>query len=69
MTMQVEDLKKLAPLMKALKIKLHLHGDGLLQYVGKELGFKTDYESGVRQRARLFKRDWTHKARILWQHL
>ena len=69
MTMQVEDLKLLAPLLKKLGIKLHLHGDGLLQYVGKELGFRTDYESAVGQRVRLFNRELTHKARILWQHI
>ena len=69
MTMQVEDLKMLAPLIKKFNIKLHLHGDGLLQYVGKELGFRTDYENAIQQRVRLFTRDWTHKAGILWQHV
>ena len=69
MTMQVEDLKLLAPLMKKLKINLHLHGDGLLQYVGKELGFRTDYESAIGQRFRILNRNFMHKARILWQHV
>lgn len=69
MTMQIEDLKKLSPLFKALKKKLIFHGDGLLQTVAGELGFKTDYENVVSQRLRLLKRDWAHKARILWQHV
>lgn len=69
MTIQVEDLKKLTPLLRRLQIKVHVHGDGLLPHVAKELGFRTDYENAVQQRIRLLKRDWTHKARILWQHI
>lgn len=69
MIMQVEDLKKLVPLIASLKVKLHLHGDGLLQHVAKELGFRTDYEGVVRQYVRIFARDWMHKAAILWQHV
>lgn len=69
MAMQIEDLKSLAPLIKELKIKMHLHGDGLLQYVGKELGFRTDYESAAMQKIRIFKRDLKHKAAILWQYV
>jgi hypothetical protein len=69
MALQVEDLKKLVQLIRFAKVKLHFHGDGLLQHVAAELGFRTDYESDFHQRMRLFKRDWTHKATILWQHV
>ena len=69
MTMQVDDLKKLAPLIKKLQIKLHLHGDGLLQYVARELGFHTDYENSVQKHMRIFAREFKHKATILWQHV
>jgi uncharacterized Rossmann fold enzyme len=69
MTIQVEDLKKLAPLINRLKIKLFVHGDGLLQHVARELGFRTDYENAVQKWIREFVRDWTHKATILWQHV
>ena len=69
MTMQVNDLKKLVPLIKYTGAKMHFHGDGLLQWVARELGFRTDYENVVQQWLREFKRDWTWKATILWQHL
>ena len=69
MLTQVEDLKKMVPLLTSQKVKVHLHGDGLLQYVAKELGFRTDYESVVWQYARIFSRDWMHKTTILWQHV
>lgn len=67
MFMQVEDIKKLGPLVKALNIKLHFHGDGLLQHVAKELGFQTDYENQIRQSIRIFAREFKHKSTILWQ--
>jgi len=69
MTIQVEDLKQLAPLLNSLKITLFAHGDGLLQHVAREYGFRTDYENVVQQWLREFKRDWTRKATILWQHI
>mgnify|MGYP001607884740 CR=1 FL=1 len=69
MTVQVEDLKQLTPLLRRLKIKLHAHGDGLLQHIAMELGFRTDYENVVQQWLREFRRDWTRKATILWQHV
>lgn len=69
MTMQVDDLKALAPLIKDLKIKLHFHGDGLLQHIARELGIRTDYENVVQQRIRILKRDFKRKAAILWQHV
>ena len=69
MTIQVEDFKILGPKFTKRGVRFILHGDGLLQTVAKELGYETDYESVVKQRMRLFKRDWTHKAKILWQHV
>jgi uncharacterized Rossmann fold enzyme len=69
MTIQVEDLKKLAPLINFLKIRLFFHGDGMLQHVARELGFRTDYEGVVQQHVRIFARNWIHKATILWQHV
>lgn len=69
MTIQVEDLKQLAPLLHKLNIKLHAHGDGLLQHVAKEFGFKTDYENAVQKWVREFVREWKHKTTILWQHV
>lgn len=69
MTMQTKDLETLAPLIKRLNIKLFAHGDGLLQHIARELGFRTDYENVVQQWIREVKRDWQHKATILWQHV
>ena len=69
MALQTKDLEKLVPLIKRCKARLRFHGDGLLQWVARELGFRTDYENVVQQWLREFKRDWTHKARILWQHV
>ena len=69
MTIQVEDLKQLAPLLNNLNVKLFAHGDGLLQHVARELGFRTDYETEIQQWLREFKRDWKRKATILWQHV
>jgi uncharacterized Rossmann fold enzyme len=65
MTMQVIDLKKLTPLIKQLGIKMHFHGDGLLQHVARELGFRTDYET----RGQQVVREWGKRARILWAQL
>lgn len=69
MTLQVEDLKKLVPLIRFVKAKMFFHGDGLLQHVARELGFRTDYENVVQQYLRIFAREWKHKATILWQHV
>ena len=69
MLTQVNDLKNMVPLLTSQNVKLHLHGDGLLQHVARELGFRTDYESAVQQHIRIFARDWKHKATILWQHV
>jgi hypothetical protein len=69
MTIQVEDLKSLAPLTKRLKIGLHFHGDGLMQRVASELGFRTDYESALQQFVRLTVAFWATRARVLWLNL
>lgn len=65
MVMQINDLKKLTPIIESLDVKLHFHGDGLLQYVAKELGYRTDYET----RSAQLVREWKTKARILWSQL
>lgn len=67
MTTQVEDIKKLVPLIKFCKTKLHFHGDGLLQHVARELGFRTDYENVVQQFVREVATFWTRRAKVLWQ--
>ena len=69
MTIQVDDLKKLAPLIRRLGIGLFAHGDGLLQHVARELGFRTDYETVAQQWLREIVRDWKRKTTILWQHV
>lgn len=67
MTMQIEDLKKLVPLIKLVKARMHFHGDGLLQHVARELGFRTDYENALQQWVRLFVRNLKIRATYLWQ--
>lgn len=69
MTMQVNDLEKLAPLIKSLRIGMHFHGDGLLQHVARELGFRTDYENRLQQRVRQVVDFWTRRARVLWLNI
>ena len=62
MTMQVNDLEKLAPLIKRLGIRMHFHGDGLLQHVARTLGFRTDYDNGYQRAVRAAARWWLTKA-------
>jgi len=69
MTIQIEDLKSLAPMAKSLGIKLHFHGDGLLQRVASDLGCRTDYESAWAQALRLAASFWTVRAKVLWLNL
>ena len=69
MTIQVEDFKILGPKFTKRGVRFILHGDGLLQHVARELGFRTDYENVVQQWLREFKRDWQRNATILWQHI
>jgi len=52
MTMQVTDLEHLAPVIKPLGIMVHFHGDGLLQYVARSLGFRTDYDNAYQRAVR-----------------
>ncbi len=52
MTMQVNDLEKLAPVIKPLGIMVHFHGDGLLQYAARTLGFRTDYDNAYQRKVR-----------------
>lgn len=65
MVMQINDLKKLTPIIESLEVKMRFHGDGLLQHVAKELGYRTDYETRPQQ----FLREWTRKTKILWSNL
>ena len=69
MTLQVEDLKNLAPLIKFVGVKMFFHGDGLLQHVAREYGFRTDYENPVTQWFREFFNFWTRRATILWWNI
>ena len=67
MTMQVSDLEKLAPLIKRLGIRMHFHGDGLLQYVARTLGFRTDYDNAYQRAVRAALRWWITKLIPAWQ--
>ena len=67
MAMQVSDLEKLAPLIKRLGIRMHFHGDGLLQYVARTLGFRTDYDNAYQRAVRAAVRWWLTKALPMYQ--
>lgn len=69
MTLQVEDLKKLVPLIRFCKARMFFHGDGLLQHVARELGFRTDYENALQQFVRESVRFWATRSKILWLNL
>lgn len=69
MALQTKDLEKLVPLIKMCKVRMHFHGDGLLQWVARELGFRTDYENIVQQFVREVKNFCTRRALVLWQNL
>ena len=69
MTLQVEDIKKLVPLIKYVGARMHFHGDGLLQRVASELGFRTDYETRAAQMLRLAISFLTVRAKVLWLNL
>ena len=62
MTMQINDLEKLAPLIRWTKIRMHFHGDGLLQHVARSLGFRTDYDNSYQRMVRAVLRWWLTKA-------
>ena len=68
MTRQVDDFKLLAPSLKALGIKLIVHGDGILPHLAMTMGYQTDKST----RLELFKAMVSGakvKARILWSHI
>lgn len=65
MTVQVNDLEHLAPLVKRLGIRMHFHGDGLMQWVARTLGFRTDYDNGYQRAVRAAARWWLTKV-IPW---
>ena len=58
MTLQVRDLESLVPLIKFVGVKLHFHGDGLLQHVARTLGFRTDYDNTYQRWVRAALRWW-----------
>lgn len=66
MTMQVKDLEKLSPVIKYLGIKMHFHGDGLLQHVARNLGFLTDYDNTIQRWVRTALHWWLTKAIPVW---
>ena len=49
MTIQVGDLEKLSPMINRLGLRLHFHGDGLMQHVARTLGLRTDYDNAVQR--------------------
>ena len=69
MTIQVEDLKSLVHVIKLVGARLHFHGDGMLQWVARELGFRTDYESAWAQALRLAVNFFTVRAKVLWLNI
>lgn len=69
MTLQVEDLKNLVPLIKFVGVRMFFHGDGLLQHVARELGFRTDYETRLQQFIRETVDFWSRRARVLWLNI
>ena len=69
MTVQVDDLKNLVPLIKFVKARMHFHGDGLLQWVARELGFRTDYENPIQLFLRYWAKFWMVRSKVLWQNL
>lgn len=69
MTLQVEDLKKLVPLIKFVKARLFFHGDGMLQHVARELGFRTDYENPIQQFFREIGRGWRIRSRFILENI
>ena len=42
MTAQCDDFKALAPILKALGVRLIVHGDGIIPYLAHTLGYETD---------------------------
>ena len=67
MTLQVNDLEKLAPVIRYCGATMHFHGDGLLQHVARNLGFRTDYDNTVQRWVRSVLHWWLTKAVPVWQ--
>ena len=62
---QAEDFKILVPLMQKInRAKVIVHGTGLIPYIAKIMGLKTD-ETFLGK----FVRVWGWNAKILWQHV
>ena len=49
MTLQIRDLEALIPIIKLYRVRMHFHGDGLLQHVARTLGFRTDYDNALQR--------------------
>lgn len=62
MTQQVEDFKKLAPVMMQKGASFRLYGDGLMQHVARALGCKTDYTN----HAQWLYQTWRAKLKNYW---
>ncbi len=58
MTVQVNDLEKLGRIIKLCAVRLHFHGDGLMQHVARTLGYRTDYDNTVQRWVRAALRWW-----------
>lgn len=67
MTLQVNDLEKLAPIINYCGAKMYFHGDGLLQHVARNLGFMTDYDNTAQRWVRAALHWWITKAVPVWQ--
>ena len=62
MTLQIIDLEKLGSLIKHCGVRMHFHGDGLLQHVARTLGYRTDYDNTYQRSVRAALRWWLTKA-------
>jgi uncharacterized Rossmann fold enzyme len=67
MTMQVNDLHKLTPIIKHVGVKMHFHGDGLLQHVARNLGFRTDYDNTFQRWVRTVLSWWVTELIPVWK--
>lgn len=48
MTRQVDDFKELAPYLKHFKIRVIVHGEGLIPHLARIMGFETDAATGLK---------------------
>lgn len=67
MTMQINDLHMLTPVIKHCGVTMHFHGDGLLQHVARNIGYRTDYDNSYQRVVRSVFHWWITKLVPVWQ--